>query len=142
LTLGKFGKFGKDRRLRASSDFRRVQRAGKRVTSPHFVFLVAARPEDGPSRMGLVVSRKVGNAVARNRIKRLCRECFRLAVVTIPAAIDLVIIPRGDLSKLDFASVSSEWADVQRFLQKRAAEALAQSPPRAHVARHKDDAGF
>ncbi len=91
--------------------------------------------------MGLVVSRKVGNAVARNRIKRLCRECFRLEVVKLPDAIDVVIIARGDLSGLDFASVSREWADVQRFLQKRAAEALAQSPPRAHVAAHQEDAG-
>ena len=89
--------------------------------------------------MGLIVSRKVGNAVTRNRIKRLCRECFRLEVVKIPEAIDLIVIPRGDPSGLDFASVSREWADVQRFLQKRAAEALAQSPPKAHVARHKDD---
>jgi ribonuclease P protein component len=87
----------------------------------------------------LVVSRKVGNAVVRNRIKRLCRECFRLEVVKIPDAIDLVIVPRGDVTGLDFASVSREWADVQRFLQKRAAEALAQSPPKAHVARQKDD---
>lgn len=134
-------KFGKDRRLRASAEFVRVQRAGRRVTSPHFVFLIAAREVEGPSRMGLVVSRKVGNAVVRNRVKRLCRECFRRDVAKLPDGIDLVIIARGDPTGLDFASVSREWSDVQRYMQKRAAEALAQSPPRAHVARHPKDAG-
>ena len=132
-------KFGKDRRLRASADFRRVQRVGRRVTSAHFVFLIAAREEIGPSRMGLVVSRKVGNAVVRNRVKRLCRECFRLDVGKLPDGVDVVIIARGDPTGLDFAAVSREWSDVQRFLQKRAAEALAQSPPRAHVAPGQDD---
>jgi ribonuclease P protein component len=134
-------KFGKDRRLRASADFVRVQRAGRRVTSAHFVFLIAAREEQGPSRMGLVVSRKVGNAVTRNRVKRLCRECFRLGVAKLPDGIDLIVIAKGNPTDLDFAKVSREWSDVQRFMQKRAAEALAQSPPRAHVARHPKDAG-
>ncbi len=84
--------------------------------------------------MGLVVSRKVGNAVVRNRVKRLCRECFRREVVKLPDGIDLVIIARGNPTGLTFESVSREWADVQRFMQKRAAEALAQWPPKAHVA--------
>ena len=108
----------------------------KRVTSPHFVFLVAPRPDSGPARLGLVVSRRVGNAVARNRVKRVCRECFRLRVVAIPEGIDLVVIARSGAAELDFAGASSEWADVQRPLVKRCTEALAQTPTKPHALPH------
>lgn len=46
-------------------------------------------------RLGLVVSRKVGNAVIRNRWKRLLREAFRLERTRLPAGVDLVVIPRA-----------------------------------------------
>jgi ribonuclease P protein component len=113
-----------------------VERLAKRVTCAHFVFLVAPRQEPGPARLGLVVSRKVGNAVARNRVKRVCRECFRHGHAAVPEGIDLVIVARAGAAELDFAAASREWADVQRLLVKRATEALAQSPPRPHALPH------
>lgn len=48
------------------------------------------------ARLGLSVSRKVGNAVQRNRWKRLLREAFRMEQQALPAGIDLVAIPRPD----------------------------------------------
>jgi ribonuclease P protein component len=153
--------FGPDRRLRSHAEFVRAQKLGRRVVTPHFTLLVATQPpgksvggarapgeksgesrqhageriRDGsprPPRLGLVVGRKVGNAVQRNRIKRVCRECFRLWPDLLPPGVDLVVIARHGAHELDLASVRSEWSDVQRHLRKRAMEALARREPTHH----------
>ena len=49
----------------------------------------------GFCRLGLSVSRKVGSAVQRNRLRRLYRETFRLSRAELPTGLDLVLIPRG-----------------------------------------------
>src|SRR5580692_3231874 len=127
--------FGPDRRLRSHAEFVRAQKLGRRVVAPHFTLLVAPQPEGArllPSRLGLVVGRKVGNAVQRNRIKRVCRECFRLWPDLLPPGVDLVVIARPGAYELDLAAVRSEWSDVQRHLRKRAMEALARREPTHH----------
>jgi len=98
-------------RLRSSRDYARVARHSERRASRHFVLLVA--PQGGPgaggggSRLGLTVSRRVGNAVVRNRVKRRVREVFRTQRTLAPAARDLVVIARpgaGELSPADAAA--------------------------------------
>lgn len=109
-----------------------MQREGVRVRTRHFVLIVSGRePPAGPARLGLVVSRKAGNAVARNRIKRLVRECFR--TMKMPDGIDLVVIGLSGAHELDLASVRREWSDVQPALQKAMSLALAQRGAKAHV---------
>jgi ribonuclease P protein component len=122
--------FGRERRLRRRRDFLRVQAHGLRAATPHFVLLVDANPEgEGPSRLGVVVTRKVGNAVRRNRIKRLCRECFRQWPGFVPEGIDLVVIARSGAHELDLATVRGEWARARKTLLARAATALAARNP-------------
>jgi ribonuclease P protein component len=129
--------FGRDRRLRRRADFLRVQSRGERATSRHFVLLVSLRGDDGrsaPSRLGIVVTRKVGDATMRNRIKRLCRECFRLWPGFVPDGIDLVVIARDGASELTLAQVREEWSRARPALLRRC-EALvaggaAPAPPR------------
>ena len=77
-------------------------------------------------RLGLVVARKVGGAVRRNRIKRLCRECFRTWPDLLPSGVDLIVIARPGAHELSLAQVREEWLAVARLLRKRATEALAQ----------------
>ena len=85
--------FPKSHHLRSGMDFRRVYDA--RRSASDGVMVVYARANDLPhARLGLSVSRKVGNAVARNRWKRLLREAFRLSRETLPPGHDLVIVPR------------------------------------------------
>jgi ribonuclease P protein component len=104
------------------------------VTTPHFVLLVAARAPTGPAgaaRIGFIVTRKVGIAVARNRIKRVCRECFRAWPGLLPDGIDLVVVARQGAETLGLAATRAEWSKVSGLLRRRAEEALArrENPP-------------
>ena len=117
--------FGQERRIRKRPDFLRVQAIGQRTSTAHFVMLVAAR-ESGCARLGIVVTRKIGNAVQRNRIKRVCRECFRTWPDFVPDGIDLVVIGRGGASELGLAAVRSEWERARPALLKRCAAVLGQ----------------
>ncbi|MDP9037478.1 MAG: ribonuclease P protein component [Myxococcota bacterium] len=138
----RFG-FGRDRRLRKHTEFAKAQRTGRRIGTPHFTLLIAARelpattspnvrsavqPAYSPvPRLGVVVGRKVGGAVSRNRVKRLCRECFRLWPDLLPDGLDLVVIARPGAAALQLAEVCAEWRAVAPQIKKRAAEALARS---------------
>lgn len=120
-------------RLRRHAEFVRAQRTGRRVGTPHFTLLVAVQPPPPrPPRLGLVVSRAVGSAVRRNRVKRLCRECFRLTSGMLPPGVDLVVIARPGAPELGLEDVRAEWRGVARLLKARAAEALARSPGLQH----------
>jgi ribonuclease P protein component len=88
-----------------------------------------------PPRLGLVVARTIGTAVRRNRVKRLCRECFRTWPDLLPDGVDLVVIARTGAPELCLAQVQGEWRTVQPQLRKRAAEALAQTERTHHSGR-------
>jgi ribonuclease P protein component len=128
--------FGPDRRVRKRSEFVHVQAASRRVTTTHFVLLVAAQAKPQPggaSRIGFIVTRKIGGAVARNRIKRVCRECFRLWPGLLPDGIDLVVVARQGAETMGLADVRAEWGGVAGLLRRRAEEALARKGDRPHV---------
>ena len=91
------GPFRRGDRLLRSSEFSKVGREGYRVAEPTFVLLVARRDSaHGPAqRLGVTVSRKVGGAVVRNRVKRRIREWFRHTRPKLRQGIDLLVIGRS-----------------------------------------------
>lgn len=116
----------KERRLRSRREFLRVQSEGLRVTTPHFVLLLALGPlPDAPARLGVTVTRKVGNSVRRNRVRRVVREAFRLRPGLLPAGIDLLVIAKEGAPELGLAQVFEEWSRIQPQLEKRARTLLA-----------------
>lgn len=91
-------------RLTRSGDFDTVYRRGRSAANRHLVVYAFPRPggagtAPGPARLGLSVSRKVGNAVARNRVKRALRERFAEIAPRLPAGLDIVVIGRPGVAE-------------------------------------------
>lgn len=70
--------------------------------------MVLPRGDDGPPRIGITVTRKVGNAVQRNRVKRVVREVFRRNRERFPRGCDIVWIARDGAPDLGYDEVLSE----------------------------------
>lgn len=83
-------------RLSRSADFDRVIRRGRSHASRELVLYIFPREEEGDPRLGLSVSRKVGGAVQRNRVKRLLREAFALEASRLPEGMDAVVVARQE----------------------------------------------
>jgi ribonuclease P protein component len=101
-------RFGKDLRLRRRYEFLAVQRRGRRRQSPNFVVAYVDQSPPGASRFGFSVSRRVGNAVVRNRVKRRLREFVRLHRPALPRARDFVVIAKPGAAKLCYAELVAE----------------------------------
>lgn len=97
-------------RLKRRADFERVQSRGRKVHSARFLFLVLPREGEAAAstRLGLTVTRKVANAVGRNRIKRVLREVFRKNRVFFPAGCDVVIVAKDRAPGLGYEDTRDE----------------------------------
>ena len=106
-------KFGRKQRLKQRRDFARV--FARRVSAGDRHLVVYAERNDLPhSRLGIVVSRRLGKAVLRNRLKRLVREAYRLQQHDLPAGLDIICIPRRDPG----ASLDDYATSLRRLLPK------------------------
>jgi ribonuclease P protein component len=108
--------FPRRRRLRRRADFLAIQADGRRFNGPNYLLLARRRPILGDIRLGITVSRKVGNAVERNRVKRWVRESYRRLSASLPAGIDLVVIARPGAARSDYRSTSAELSSLLRRL--------------------------
>ncbi len=116
-------------RLRRRRDFLRVQRSGAKHHTRFFLVFVAPsalRPRgstpvaasDLPgTRLGITVTRKVGKAVKRNRIKRLVREAFRRERNALPAGLDMVWVAKRDATESSYEAVVLDMRSLAGRLQ-------------------------
>jgi len=99
-------------RLTRSADFKRVRAGRRHCATPGFVLQARTRPEDAAeeeARLGFTVSKRVGNAVMRNRARRRLREAARLALegAAMPG-VDYVLIGRGDAITRPFERLQAD----------------------------------
>lgn len=99
--------FPKHARLRKRGEYVRVQESGRRQHTTHFVVLSAAATRGG-TRIGITVSSRVGNAVVRNRVKRIVREVVRCSWRRIESPADLVIIAKPSAGQVTHATAATE----------------------------------
>ncbi|MEM7409913.1 MAG: ribonuclease P protein component [Myxococcota bacterium] len=100
------GRFPRSARVRRSREFQEISRRGQRRSSANFVVLRRESPSD--ARLGVTVSRKVGNAVVRNRVKRRIREWFRQGGQERVGAHDVVVIARPRAAALGGPEIAAE----------------------------------
>ena len=107
-------RFPKSFRLRSTEQFQKVFTA--RCSVADSMIILFAIPNELPHcRLGLSVSRKVGNAVVRNRWKRLIREAFRTSQSELPGGLDLVVLPQRNV---DVRSVKHLEKSLQNLVAK------------------------
>lgn len=103
--------FSKADRILKRKDYQRLYEEGKKVQNNHFI-LVYCSGKTERHRLGITVSKKVGNAVVRNRIKRFIREFFRLNRHTLTGIWDINIIAKHHTAGLNFFQVCKSLADL------------------------------
>ncbi len=105
----------KEDRVRLSSQYRRIMAAGARYRTRYF-HIRMLHNQVGRIRLGITVSRKVGTACVRNRIKRRLREYFRLNRDKMPAGTDLVFVATKAAATLETDRLQEE---LDRFFESR-----------------------
>ncbi len=99
-------------RLRHRSEFIRCREMGRKIHTSHFLVYALER-SDGRCRLGVTASKRVGNAVVRNRVKRLVREYFRTHRQQLPRGYDLSVIAKHGAGTLDQNTVNRQLAILE-----------------------------
>jgi len=105
---------GRKSRLKLGRDFARVRQSGQRAVNGCLIANWLRLPGDGASRVGVVVSKKVGGSVVRSRAKRLLRETFRVHQHELAQAVDLVLVARPSIARRAFAQVERDFLTTLR----------------------------
>ena len=98
-------------RLRKRAGFVAVQGKGRKLHTDHFLVFALPQKTASVTRLGITVSKKIGGAVQRNRVKRLVREAFRRHKLLFPPGIDLVFVAKR-------GAVEAHYDQVVREIEK------------------------
>ena len=100
--------------MKLPGDFARAKTRGQRCVCGCLIANVLPRPDGSGSRLGVVTSKKIGDAVVRSRARRLLRESFRLHQANFTRAVDLVLVARPSIAGRKFAEVEQDFLRLLR----------------------------
>ena len=106
--------FGRKQRIKQGRDFARVRCEGRRLAFGCLAANWQALPASAATHLGVVVGRKLGNAVVRSRAKRLLREAFRLHQHDLTQPVNLVLVARASIVTKPFAGVAKDFLTTMR----------------------------
>jgi|SRR5262249_23739235 len=106
--------FSKARRLTRASEYERVKRDGLVRRGKLVMLSVTAVENSGPSRVGLITSRRIGSAVVRNRVRRRLREIVRQHQHELRQDFWIVLIARRDAANASYRTLEDEWLRLAR----------------------------
>lgn len=101
-------------RIKQGRDFLRVKQQGRRLVNGCLIANWLSVSPEADSRLGVVVSSKVGNAVARSRARRLLREAFRVHQLELAQPLDLVLVARPSIDRKKFSEVEQDFLTTLR----------------------------
>ena len=101
-------------RIRQGSDFARLKQQGRRLTRGCLVINWLELPAGSQTRFAVITTRKLGNAVARNRCRRLLRECFRLHQHDLRTPLEMVLVARRGVLGKKLAAVEADYLSALR----------------------------
>jgi ribonuclease P protein component len=107
-------RFGRAARIKEGRDFQRVRAEGERIVIGCMIANWRRLGKDGKSRLGVITSGKIGNAVVRTRARRLLRETFRLHQHDFCPAVELVLIARASIVGKGLAEVEKDFLTIVR----------------------------
>jgi len=102
-------RFGRAMRLKQGRDFLRIKREGRRLPCGPFIANWQVLPAGSATRLGVITSKTLGNAVARTRARRLLREVFRLHQRDLSQPVDLVLVAQRGITGLGLAAVEERF---------------------------------
>jgi len=105
-------RFRKLNRIRKKTEFEEVFKNGKKHRGSFVTLFSLRRGHHQATRVGVVVSKKVGKAVERSRLKRWLREAFRLSLPCLNPGFDLVVVVRPERHPSDFRQLHEEWRQL------------------------------
>jgi ribonuclease P protein component len=107
-------RLGRKTRIKQRRDFMRVRQEGERLVCGCLIANWQRLPAEAHSRLGVITSGKIGNAVARSRARRLLREGFRLHQHELVQPLDLVLVARPSIAGKGLAEVEKDFLTTLR----------------------------
>ncbi len=100
--------------LRSNEDFKEIYRTGKSYANKYLIMYVK-RNDTGRNRIGISVSKKVGNSVIRHRITRLIRESYRLSEDSFLSGLDIIVVARAGAKGRNYSEIESALLHLRKL---------------------------